>query len=119
MLKFASRPVLLLAAAALAGGGLAGCSRSEPEESVETNASAEELVPDAAPPSPVELPSPTSEPTADANSSAALPPAEETAPDEQMLEDASATGMTARASRDGADAEETAPANTDAQRSEN
>lgn len=118
MLKLPSRPVLLLAAAALAAGGLGGCSRSEPEVAEEANAAIEQPVPDAAPPSPVAPPSPASAPTADANSSAALPPAAETAPDEQMLEDASATGMTARASRDEADAAETAPADTDARQSE-
>lgn len=118
MLKPPSRPRLLLIAAALAAGGLGGCSRSEPEASPEANAVIEQPVPDISSAGPVTPPPATAEPTADANSSAAVPPAAETAPDEQMLEDASATGMTARASRDEGDAAETAPANTDAQQSE-
>jgi outer membrane biosynthesis protein TonB len=84
----------LFATAALA---LAGCSR-EPAPAPEPTPSVEEA--------PTPEPTPTAEPTPIAtpseltNVTAALPPEEKPAPDEQMLDDASATGMTARARRD-------------------
>lgn len=46
---------------------------------------------------------------ADANMMADVPPEAAPAPDEQMMDDASATGMTARASRDAPVADDTGP----------
>ncbi|MBW6526155.1 hypothetical protein KZ813_04835 [Sphingomonas sp. RHCKR7] len=84
----------LLATAALA---IAGCSR-EPAPAPEPTPSASEApLPE---PTPTPEPSPVVSPTELTNATAALPPEEKPAPDEQMLDDASATGMTARASRD-------------------
>lgn len=96
-------------AVALAGIGVAGCSRSEPEPPVEGNMTIQEL--ESTPePSPTPEATPVEEPVAaPVNDTAALPPPEEDAPDEQMLDDASATGMTARAERDQPDAEPTRP----------
>lgn len=95
----------------------AGCSDSEREAPAETNVAEEPTLPPAtASPSPVAKPSPTAEPGADANVAAIeLPPSEEVGPDEQMLDDASATGMTARAERDQEEATEPAPANSEEQ----
>ena len=99
-----ARPLLLVAAAGLA---LAGCSRSDREETVETdNTTVVTDVPEA-----VETPepAPTPTPTIETNAAEPLPEAEPEAPDAQMLDDASATGMTARAQREGR--EEEAPGN--------
>ncbi len=104
-MNHATRRFLLPAAAALSLAGLSACSRSEPEPAVTENA-----VADSAPPAPAEVPvtenaRPAAEPTAEANAAAAeLPPEAAAAPDEQMLDDASATGMTARAARGEEDA---------------
>lgn len=99
-----NRPRLLLIAASLAG--LSACDRSEPEAPTENLAAesppAAEIVTDPIPP---EAPA-TAAPAIEANATAELPPEEAAAPDEQMLDDASATGMTARAKR----GEEDAPA---------
>lgn len=84
---------------------LSGCSRSEPEEAAPTeNAVVEDVAPvtEAAPPAPE--PAPVEAPPAVVNT-VAPPPAAPVAPDEQMLDDADATGMTARANRDEARAE--------------
>lgn len=95
---------------------LAGCSRSEPEPEA-TDAAVERPAPPPASPPPAARPSPTVEPSADANAAVAdLPPPAEVGADEQMLDDASATGMTARARRDAEEAtEETAPVNSEEQ----
>lgn len=94
---------------ALGGVSLAGCSRSEPEPPPEMNMTVHELEPTPEP-SPTEIAPPIVEPTPEPmNDTAPLPPPEEAAPDEQMLDDASATGMTARSERDAGDARE-APA---------
>jgi hypothetical protein len=79
---------------------LAGCSRQEPEEAAPTEANASEVapLPEAAPPAPLPAPSPTASPTP------ANPEAEPIAADEQMMDDAAATGMTARSERGGEDA---------------
>ena len=67
-------------------------------------------------PTPTEEPSPVVEPSPEpSNDTAMLPPPEEPAPDAQMMDDASATGMTARSDREQRqdDAEtDTAPAET-------
>lgn len=94
-----SSPHRLLLAAALSLAGLTACARSEPEAATESLAaespSTAETVTDPIPP---EAPA-TPVPAADANATVELPPEEVAAPDEQMLDDASATGMTARAAR--------------------
>lgn len=91
------RMTTMLAAAGLLA--LAGCSRSEPEQPapednvVETMPTADatpEALPSAEP-----LPTPT--PIANV---ADVPPEKPVAPDAQMIDDADATGMTARVSRD-------------------
>ncbi len=85
---------------------LGGCSRSEPEAptvtenmSYEEEAPAEETAPVAAEP---EAPPP-------AEVKAEAPPAAEIAPDVQMQDDADATGMTARVTRDGSSTKDAAP----------
>lgn len=100
--------------AALLGAGLltlAACAKPEPEQPVSDNMSLEE--------SPDEAPTPDVAPTAEATPAAALdtntaavdvPADAPVAPDAQMIEDADATGMTARVSRD----EASAPAGNDA-----
>ena len=98
----------VMAAATLA---LAACSNPEPEQSAEDSNAVETIAPDEAPtaaPS-AEEPVPVAEP---ATNSAAIdvPPEAPVAPDAQVLEDADATGMTARVSRDEAPAND-APAN--------
>ena len=94
---------------------LAACSQSEPEQPLTENDAVEEIAPEETP-SPVETPD--AEPTGAAMENMAAiapPPAAEIAPDMQVLDDADATGMTARVSRDeapAADAPTTAaPAN--------
>jgi hypothetical protein len=88
------------AAGLLALSILGGCSRSEPDEAPPI-----ENVSEEAPPEPEETrapepePAPAPAPVATSNA-VAPPPAAEIAPDEQMLDDADATGMTARATRD-------------------
>jgi glucose/arabinose dehydrogenase len=98
-------PPRLILAAMLAIGGLGACSRSEPEP---------EFAPETERDSGVTMNLPGVEPSApatplpaetDGNAAAEVPPETATLPDEQMLDDASATGMTARASR----GEEAAP----------
>ena len=84
----------LLATAVLA---VAACSR-EPAPAPEPTPSAESSpTPE---PTPTPEPSPVASPSDLTNVTAALPPEETPAPDEQMLDDASATGMTARARRE-------------------
>ncbi|MGK6323935.1 hypothetical protein ACMGDM_12750 [Sphingomonas sp. DT-51] len=85
----------LFATAALA---LAGCSR-DPEPAPEPSATVEEAPAPEPTPTPTPEPTPLASPSPLGNETAVLPPEEEPAPDEQMLDDASATGMTARATR--------------------
>ncbi len=96
------------AAAAIGGAlllvaGLSGCSGSREEapvadNMVENNVQTDE--PALPEPMPVETPTPEPLPATDLNATAeALPPAIDPSQDEQMADDASATGMTARASR--------------------
>lgn len=92
---------LLLLAAALVLPTLAGCSRKEPEAPVaEGEANDDTAVPVAAPiqPEPEPAPAPSASPTAATPAEAAV------APDEQMMDDAAATGMTARSDRHEEDA---------------
>jgi ABC-type enterochelin transport system substrate-binding protein len=95
-------------AAALAAGllMLSACSRSEPEQPIEENMTEQAPVDEATPDAP-----PTVEPSAtptvavDSNTAAIdTPPEAPVAPDAQMIDDADATGMTARVSRDEAPA---------------
>lgn len=109
----------LLAAAALLATGLAACSRSEPEAPPVDNAAIEgDAVPDAAlgsgaspdagtptavapaardmPPPP----EPSATPDANIADTATVDEPAAPAPDQQVMDDASVTGMTARASRD-------------------
>ncbi|UVO50310.1 hypothetical protein M0208_07165 [Sphingomonas sp. SUN019] len=88
------KTILSLAAVALTLSACSGGKTDNPP--ADTNV--EELAPTPPPvvaePTPEPSPSPTPSPTE------TLPPEAAAAPDEQMLDDASATGMTARANRD-------------------
>jgi hypothetical protein len=103
---FSARGLLL--AAAIATASLAACSRSEPEAPPETpNVELPAEPANALPTEPAPLPEPS--PIANvATNVSDLPPDEAPAPDEQVLDDASITGMTARAQRD--EATDEAPA---------
>lgn len=91
----ALRP-LTLAAALLILPALAGCSRQEPEaQPTETNMTEEVVAPVAEAPAPAPAPLVTPSPTP----TEASPDAAPIAPDEQMMDDAAATGMTARSER--------------------
>jgi hypothetical protein len=100
-------PALAYATAGLlALSVLAGCSRSNSDEAPVDNALTEEAQPmgeEAPPPEPE--PAPVAPAPVAATNIVAPPPAAEIAPDEQMLDDADATGMTARAKRDAPAAE--------------
>lgn len=99
----------LAIAAALLTIGLGGCSRSSEEPvPVEENLVEPIEMPE---PAPVDTPEPLPTPSAtpETNLAAEAPPPIAPGPDEQMLDDASATGMTARASRDEAPAADAAP----------
>ena len=99
--------------AALAAGllMLSACSRSEPEQPLDENmteqAPVDEATPDALPTNEATV----APPPADTNTAAIdVPPEEPVAPDAQMLDDAEATGMTARVVRnEAAPADDQAP----------
>lgn len=105
-MKTLLRPLVVLALA-----GLAACSNSGEEAETPTNSAevVQEIPAPAEAPLPVETAAPPAETTADAN--AAVPADEEPSADEQMLDDASATGMTARSSRGDEEAETQGTAN--------
>jgi hypothetical protein len=102
--------------AMLALFAVAGCSNQEQDIVPETNTEA-----------PVETPAPVTEepavaapeparPVEEPANLVAPPPEEPIAPDAQMLDDADATGMTARLSReDAVESDDAAPAETDRQ----
>lgn len=94
--------------AALAAGLLllAACSRSEPEQPLDENMTEQMPLDEATPDAPPSAePTETLPPTVDANTAAIdVPPEAPVAPDAQMIEDADATGMTSRVSRDEAPA---------------
>ena len=97
------RKQLRMFAAAMSVAGLAACSAGsesppvEKEDRTATPPPAEDLTPA---PAEAGSPAPVVE-TPDSNTALADVPAEEApAPDEQMMDDADATGMTARATRD-------------------
>ena len=91
-----------LMTAVVAGGiALTGCSRSpEPEAAPTENATVEEIAPDEAPPAPEPAPAPAETAPVNVADADPLPPEEAPSADEQMTDDASATGMTARVARD-------------------
>jgi hypothetical protein len=100
----------LTIAAALLTLGLGACSRSNDEaRPVEENDMQAIELPEPVP-SETPEPTPTPSPTPATNLADAAPPPVAPAPDEQMLDDASATGMTARVARGEASATDTAPA---------
>lgn len=103
------RKAPLALAAMLLTVGLGACSSSSEEPAPTETNQVEALDPrePAATPSPE--PSPTPSATPDTNLTAEAPPEAAPRPDEQMLDDASATGMTARASREEAPATEDTP----------
>ena len=101
-----TRTLNKVAAAALLASSLGACSRSEPEPAAVDNRMMESadtpapVVPTATPEATAPSPEATQAAQAtDVNATAEAPPAADPAPDEQMMDDASATGMTARASR--------------------
>lgn len=97
MKTFKARGLLL--AAAIATATLGACSRSQPDDIPETNLDLPAEPVNALPAEPAPLPEPS--PVANvATNVTDLPPEEAPAPDEQVLDDASITGMTARAQRD-------------------
>lgn len=91
-----TKPLFALAAL-LSAATLASCSRAPEPTPIENDVAIApvEATPEAppveAPPAPAETPA--------ANAAAPLPREEASAPDEQMMDDAAATGMTARATR--------------------
>jgi hypothetical protein len=97
----ATRPLFATAAALLALN-LGACSQEPETPAAENRAELNDEAAEEAAPAPTPLPAPTpiAELSTDANASVDLAPEPAAAPDEQMLDDASATGMTARAARD-------------------
>ena len=109
-MTISTRTRTAIAGGLLAAMALTGCSRSEPEQPptdvnmVEnTGVTETEAAPAPVEAAPVETPPPAP--------AVVEPPREKpVAPDEQMLDDADATGMTARVTRDEAPAENEAEA---------
>lgn len=94
------KTLALLSAGLLA---LTACSRSEPDAAVDDNAASEASMPseDVAPAvTPSNVPMAEDLPEVSNSSAIDVPPEPKVAPDAQMLDDAEATGMTARVSRD-------------------
>ncbi len=91
---------IAFAAALLA---LSACSQSEPEQAPDANMSDEVAPEETATPEalPSGEPAELAPPVEDTNTAAIdVPPEKPVAPDAQVLDDADATGMTARVSRD-------------------
>jgi outer membrane murein-binding lipoprotein Lpp len=87
---------MTMAAALAAILVVAGCSKQQPAENLTENTGAEQA--------PLPAPVPAPEPQAAAPiAKPAPPPADPVAPEAQILDDADATGMTARLSRGGED----------------
>lgn len=99
-----NKSVLTLGGALLLVTGLPGCSGSRDDATVSENVVEENSAvetPAAIEPLPAQTPTPEPLPSIDLNATAeVLPPETTPSQDEQMADDASATGMTARASRD-------------------
>lgn len=97
------KTIPLIASGLFALSVLAGCSRSEPDEAPPVDNAVTEGAPpvreEAPAPAPV-APAPVEPAPVEAPNAVAPPPAKEIAPDEQMIDDADATGLTARANRD-------------------
>ncbi len=107
------RGMLVAGGALLLGTGLAGCSNDAPDTApIENSAFDEDSAPPAEPNAEASFepaPAVIDEPSANAAIVEELPPPPPVAPDQQVLDDASATGMTSRSTR--ADpAEDDAPA---------
>jgi len=107
-----ARTTTIALAAALLTLTLGACSRSADEPPPPQENSAD--TPPPPDPSATEIPDlpaprPVASATPDANVAAEAPPPVPPAPDEQMMDDASATGMTARASRDETPSNEALP----------
>lgn len=83
--------------AVLAAGLLAGCSKQNAQDDEQpANMMEERAEPAEEAPPPVEEPAPAKTPDPAPTVTEALPPDEPASPSEQMLEDADATGLTAR-----------------------
>lgn len=91
---------ILAIAGAITLGGLAGCSSQEPEAPT-NNSQQEAPAPQAASPEPAVTPPAenASEPEPAAPAAKPLPAAKPITAEEQMMDDASATGMTSHVSR--------------------
>ena len=107
-----NRKFAFAVAATLLTLNLGACSGGDDEAVYTDNGSdnAEIVAPEPATPTPEPAPPPV-EPTETANTAMVddTPPPVPTEPDQQMMDDASATGMTARASRDAPVADDTGP----------
>lgn len=104
MIKATLRPLWLAGAGLVLATGLSACGDPEPDAAPVENAAFEE---DSAPPVEAVTPVPEPEPMPSENLSVveeeALPPSAPVEPDAQVLDDASATGMTSRSTRDEAE----------------
>jgi hypothetical protein len=111
MMKSGWRAMLLAGSGLLLATGVAGCSGSEPEDAPIENSAFDEEAP---PPTPLPEENYEAAPPVTENLSAVapaeeLPPPPPIEPDQQVLDDASATGMTSRSTRGEAKAAEEAP----------
>jgi len=108
-----TRKFAFAVAATLLTFNLAACSGGDDEAVYTDNGSdnAEMVAPEPAPPTPEPAPPPV-EPTETANTAMVdnTPPPVPTEPDQQMMDDASASGMTARSVRKGVGADQTTAA---------
>ena len=98
MVTFPRRGLLL--AAAIAATTLGACSQSQPDDAPDANIELPAEPMNALPVEPTPPPEPSPPIANVATNVTDLPPEEAPAPDEQVLDDASITGMTARAQRD-------------------
>jgi hypothetical protein len=113
-MKSGWRAMLLAGSGLLLATGVAGCSGSEPEDAPIENSAFDEEAP---PPTPLPEENYEAAPPVTENLSAVapaeeLPPPPPIEPDQQVLDDASATGMTSRSTRGEQKAAEEAPEET-------
>lgn len=111
MMKSGWRAMLLAGSGLLLATGVAGCSGSEPEDAPIENSAFDEEAP---PPTPLPEENYEAAPPVTENLSAVapaeeLPPPPPIEPDQQVLDDASATGMTSRSTRGEAKPADEAP----------